>query len=415
MASVAVINARELLVCSGADATDDDVSSLGIIEDGALLSINGDVAWVGTTGEFRRKSFGKVGKVMDAGQGVVTPGFVDPHTHLVFSGSREDELERKGRGESYTSILKSGGGILKTFRETGRSSVSKIVEQSKSRLNQLQANGVTTIEVKTGYGGRLKEEIKLLKSIAALRRSAGADLTATFLGLHAKHPEFRTSGDHVDYAIKRMLPFIAGLRDRPAFSDCFCEEGVFSRDECARYLSASKRLRFALKIHADEFSDTKGASLAAEAGCTSADHLGYADHEGVLKMAREGVVPVLLPTTSLYSGIKYADAQAFVKAGCRVALGTDLSPNSWVESPQIVMAVACTALKLSPAQSVMGFTSNAAAAIGRKDIGSLEVGKRADFVVHSVPSYRFLPYRVGGRYVSKVVRCGKVVFDAAAA
>jgi len=336
---------------------------------------------------------------------------VDPHTHLVFAGSREDELERKIAGESYAEILKSGGGILRTLRETRKANLRRIVDESQQRVAQLVKNGVTTIEVKTGYGQDLEGEIKQLAALGELKKKGGVELVGTFLGLHAVPPEFRTSREYVAYATGEMLPRIAGLKDRPRFSDCFCEEGVFSREECARYLKASKALGFAGKIHADEFTDSGGASLAAEAQCVSADHLGKSDPEGLKEMADRNVVAVLLPMTSLYSGIGYADAGRVIDSGCVLALGTDLSPNSWIESPQMVMGVACAALRITPAEALLGFTANAASAIARTDIGRIQVGYRADFVLHNLPSYRFLPYRVGGMYVRSVYKGGDLVFD----
>lgn len=382
-----------------------------MVEDGAMMVDKGSVKWTGTTKELKRKSFGKPKKTVDAQGGLVTPGFVDPHTHLAFAGSREDELERKAGGESYVSILADGGGILRTVRETRKATAGRIAGESAGRLGQLLANGVTTVEVKTGYGQRTDDELKMLRAVEILRRTSKVELVSTFLGLHVKPPEFRESKDYVDYVIKEMLPSVAGSRLRPRFSDCFCEEGVFSAVDCSRYLRASQQLGFDLKIHADEFADSGGAALSAELGCVSADHLGHSNKEGLRTMAKEGVTAVLLPGTSLYSSIPYADARGLIEAGCTAALGTDLSPNSWIESPQVVMCLACTGLKMTPAQALLGFTVNAAKAISREDIGSLKVGSAADFVVHSIPSYRFLPYRVGGRYVRKVVKKGREVYS----
>ncbi len=399
------------MTCSSAGEI---AGGLGLIEDGAMLVDSGKVVWVGTTKEFRRRSGGKPRKIVDARGMLVTPGFVDPHTHLVFAGSREDELERKSAGESYAEILASGGGIAKTVKETRRATLEQIVEQSRGRLAQLVSNGVTTVEVKTGYGQDIKSELKLLRAIEVLSEDGDAELVPTFLGLYATPAEFKSPREYVDFVVKEMLPAIAAFRKKPLFSDCFCETGVFSRDECARYLRTSARLGFGCKIHADEFTDSGGASLAAEAGCLSADHLGRSEEAGLRMMGKKGVTAVLLPATSLYSGIGYVDAKKVMKSGCAVALGTDLSPNSWVESPQFVMGLACSALRMTPAQALLGFTAGAARALGREDIGKLEVGSRADFVVHDVPTYRFLPYRAGGRYVRAVYREGKRVYSKSA-
>lgn len=407
MPDLVLINAGELVTCSGLGGSDQE--RLGVIEDGAMVVDRGRVSWLGTTKDLRRKTIGRPRKTLDAGGDLVTPGFVDPHTHLAFAGSREDELERKAGGETYVSILASGGGIQRTVRETRRASARQIALESSGRLHQLVANGVTTAEVKTGYGQRKQDELKMLQAIAAVGRASGIDVVSTFLGLHAKPPEFRSPGDYTAYAVREMLPAVAGLKARPAFSDCFCEEGIFSREDCSKYLRASKELGFRLKIHADEFTDSGGASLAAEVGCTSADHLGNSSPGGIEAMARGKVIAVLLPGTSMYSSIPYADARRMIEAGCAVALGTDLSPNSWIESPQLVMSLACTGLKMTPAMALLGFTASAAKAISRDDVGSLRVGAWADFVIHSVSSYRFLPYRIGGSYVKRVVKGGREI------
>ena len=407
MTDLALVNALELVTCGGQGETAEE--ELGIIEDGALLVEDGRVSWVGSTRELKRKSFGRAKRTVDARGRLVTPGFVDPHTHLAFSGSREDELERKTMGETYRSILDSGGGILRTIRETRAASAATIAKESGERVAQLLGNGVTTAEVKSGYGQRVADELKMLEAVGRLRKASDVEIIPTFMGLHAKPPEFRTSREYVEYAVSQMLPAVSVAKTRPVFSDCFCETGIFSREECSKYLRASGALGLLLKIHADEFAESGGASLAAELGCVSADHLGRGDSEGIREMARRGVAAVLLPGTSLYSSIPYADARGIIEAGCHVALGTDLSPNSWIESPQMVMSLACNGMKMTPAQALIGFTSNAARAVARNDLGFLAVGSSADFVVHSLPGYRYLPYRVGGQYVQKVFKRGKEV------
>lgn len=377
---------------------------LGAVEDGALAVAGGRVAWVGTTRELKRKAFGMAARTVDAGGRLVTPGFVDPHTHLLFAGSREDELEKKASGRTYLEIMSAGGGIPRTVRETRRAGLGRLVAEAGGRLAQLLRNGVTTAEVKTGYGQDVRTEAKLMRAISVLAEKQNVELVPTFMGLHAKPPEFRSAHEYVAYATGEILPRVSAMG--AVFSDCFCEEGVFSRDECKRYLEASKALGLRLKVHADEFSDSGGASLAAEEGCVSADHLGRSSAEGIGAMARGGVVATLLPGTSLCSGIPYADAEGILAAGCRVALGTDLSPNSWVESPQLVMGLACAAMRLTPAQALRGFTANAAAALARDDVGRLVSGCKADFVVHDLPGHESLPYRLGGSYVSSVFKEG---------
>ena len=409
MFDLALIHAGELVTCAGRGGTAEE--ELEVVEDGALLVAKGKVVWTGTTRQLLQKNLGKAKKSIDAQGSLVTPGFVDPHTHLVYAGSREDELERKAAGESYISILAGGGGILRTVRETRASSAAALASESVGRLSQLMKNGVTTAEVKTGYGLDLAGETKMLAAIRRLGRVSPVELIPTFLGLHARPPEFRDSKEYADHVTRDILPAVAAERDRPIFSDCFCEAGVFSAAECSAYLRASRSLGFRLKIHADEFAESGGAGVAAELGCVSADHLGRSDISGARAMANQGVTAVLLPGTSLYSSIPYADARGIIAAGCRVALGTDLSPNSWVESPQFVMSLACTGMRMTPAQTLLGFTKHAAAAVARSDIGVLAEGSQADFVIHGVPGYRFIPYRVGGSYVLSVFKRGRLVYD----
>ncbi len=402
MAQLALLNAGELVTCTG--------PGLGVVKDGAMLVDDGKISWVGETKELRGKGV-SAERTVDVGGSLVTPGFVDPHTHLLFAGSREDELERKMSGESYTDILKAGGGILRTVRETRRASVADLVKQSSQRLRQLLMGGATTVEVKTGYGLSIEGEARMLEAMGRLADASGVEVVPTYMGLHATPPEFGRPGEYVEHVVKNVLPVIGGMKDRPAFADCFCEEGVFTADECEKFLAAAKSIGFRCKVHADEFKESGGASLAASTGCVSADHLGQTRREGAEAMAKAGVVAVLLPGTSLYSGIPFADFRMLRDAGCTVALGTDLSPNSWVESTQFVMSLGCTALKMTPAEALLAVTRNAARAIGRKDIGVLEVGASADFVVHGLPGYRFLPYRVGGAYVEKVFKKGVEVYS----
>ncbi|MDG6934115.1 MAG: imidazolonepropionase [Nitrososphaerota archaeon] len=408
---LAVVNISQLVTnskCSVGQTVDED--SLGIINDGAMIVDNGKITWTGSMQQYRALNLGKPGRLIDATGRLVTPGFVDPHTHLVFGGSREDEFERKLKGESYKQILDSGGGIKRTIMSTRESSVEALFDAAQSRLKQLISCGVTTIEVKTGYGQDLNTEEKILKVAQLLEEHSGIDIIPTFLGLHSTPPEYGSASDYTRYIIRDVLPKIATLSYRPVFSDCFCESGIFDQDLCRSYLKASSTFGFRLKIHADEFGASGGAELAAETGCTSADHLENSTEAGLLSMAERGVVAVLLPATALYSGIKPPDAKRIQKLGCTIALGTDLSPNSWVESPQLVMMLACTQMGLSPAQALSAFTFGASLALARDDTGRLVPGAKADFVIHEVPDYRFLVYRIGGQYVSSVFKSGVQIY-----
>lgn len=401
MNSIAIVNANELITFSNEDG--------GIIEDGAMLIKDGRVEWVGSTNELKRIVKGKI-RVIDAKDKIVIPGMIDPHTHILFSGSREDEFEDRIMGKDYLSILREGGGILRTIRETRRASLDEIVNLARDRIRQMLTNGFTTIEVKTGYGQDLESELKLIKAIEKLSMLESVDLVPTLLALHARPDEFKDNREYLMYSINVILREVSKLQYKPIFSDCFCENGVFSRDECYSYLKASRELGFELKIHADEFSDSGGASLAAELDCISADHLAYSNEDALKELAIKGIVAVVLPCTSLYSRSKFADARLMIELGCRVALGTDLSPNSWVESPQFVMSIACNQLRMRPIEALKGFTLNAARAIKRNDIGRLDKGCKADFVIMNLRNHRFLAYRIGGNYVDSVFKDGEEVY-----
>jgi imidazolonepropionase len=408
---LAVVNISQMVTNSGCVAGKPiDEDSIGLVHDAAMLVEGGRVIWVGTMKEYKTKTLGKPARTLDAAQRLVTPGFVDPHTHLIFAGGRQDEFDRKIKGESYKRILSSGGGILRTIRATRDSSNKILLIEALDRLLQLKASGVTTVEVKSGYGQDLANEVKMISVANQLGEMSGVEIINTFLGLHAVPPECKSANDYTKFVINNILPEIAKLPHRPKFSDCFCESDLFSRDFCSRYLKASALLGFNLKIHADEFSESGGAELAANLGCTSADHLENSTEEGLKAMAEKGVVAVLLPSTALYSSIRPADADRIQKNGCVLSLGTDLSPNSWVESPQLVMLLACTTMRMSIAQALAAFTWGASLALGRSDLGRLVQGAKADFTIHEYHDYRYLPYRVGGRYVTSVYKAGKEIY-----
>lgn len=405
--TLSLIHAGQLLTI---DSKQKDSEGLGIIEDGAFIVKRGKFEWVGSTKELEKKTV-KTDIQIDAKGFVVTPGFIDPHTHLIFAGSREDELERKIKGESYIQILKSGGGINRTIHLTRKASEEELIKLAISRINQLIRSGVTTIEIKTGYCQDLAGELKMLRVASRLQHAALIDVVKTFLGLHAVPPEFRNQKEYSEYVIKEMLPSVANSDNPPAFSDCFCEEDIFDRKICERYLKASSKFGLRLKIHADEFSYSQGAELAAEAGCVSADHLENSSLEGLKKMASRGVVAVLLPGTAFYSRIEMPDYRKIAGSGCQVALGTDLSPNSWIESPQLVMAIACLQLGMTVAKAIRAFTVEAAKALMLADRGTISAGMKADFVIHRFEDYRFFPYRIGGSYVDSVFKEGRMIYS----
>lgn len=409
-----IINASELVTVAGGSqkpVTGRQMRELGIVRNGGLAVKDGKIVAVGKTAEVT-KAF-KAENIINANGKTVLPGFVDPHTHLIFAGSREDEFQMRIEGASYMEILSAGGGILKTVRETRRASVEKLVELGIETLNVMLEHGTTTAEAKSGYGLTTKDELKILQVIQRVNQLHAVDVVPTFMGAHALPPEFQGSTQaYVDLVVNEMIPRIAE-KNLAEFCDVFCEKGVFGLEQSRRILAVGRNCGLKLKVHADEMSPLGGAELAADFGAASADHLLFASDEGIEAMAEKGVVAVLLPAAafSLMSG-HYADARVMINRGVAVALGTDLNPSCFAESQQLVVAFACHLMRLTPAEAIVAATINAAHAICRAgEIGSLEVGKKADVIVLDVPNHKFLGYCLGVNVVDKVVKNGRVVVD----
>lgn len=411
-----LLHAGQLVTVAGASASPKrgaEMTQIGVIEDGAVAVRGGIIVAVGTTREVLVKVESHPDtRVVDAGGKVVLPGLVDPHTHLVFAGSRENELELKLRGMGYLDILKAGGGILSTVRATRAAGKEELVLIGRKYLDQMLSQGTTTAEVKSGYGLTLEDEVKTLEVIRELDRSHPVDLVPTFLGAHAIPEEYRGNPEgYVNLVIKEMLPAVAreGLAE---FCDVFCEEGVFSVEQSRRILLAAKKQGLKLKIHADEIVSLGGGELAAEVGAVSADHLMAVSDQGIEQMAQNGTIAVLLPaTTFCLMGKQYAPARKMLEKGVPVALASDFNPGSSpVNSLQVVMGIACRQLKMTPAEVISAVTINAAHAIGKAaEVGSIEVGKKADLVVFDAPTYQYLPYRFGTNLVETVIKAGQIV------
>jgi imidazolonepropionase len=341
------------------------------------------------------------------------PGFVDPHTHIIFDGTREDELEMKIAGKSYLEILKSGGGILKTVRATRTASLDKLIQNGKGILDKMLEYGTTTIEAKSGYGLDLQNELKSLRAIKQLDQDHPIDIIPTFLGAHAIPPEYEDNpDDYVDLIINDMIPNITE-EHLAEFCDVFCEKGIFSIKQTRRILEAARTFGLKIQIHIDEIVDTDGALLAAELKAIQTGHLLKSNVNGLKAMANEKVIATLLPATPFCLMLKeYAPARKMIKLGVPIALATDLNPNSWTESMQMIIALACYNMQLSPAEAITAATLNAACAVKREmQIGSIEIGKQADIVIFDVPNFKFLPYKFGGNLVSKVIKKGVIVVD----
>jgi len=395
-------NANELVTLQGPNCArrKNQLGQLSIIGKGSIAIKKGKIVDIG------KKLNYKADKTIDASGKTVLPGFVDPHTHVVFSGSREFELDMKLKGYSYMDILKKGGGIFYTVNETRKATEESLINQSKKRLDIMISHGTTTCEAKTGYGLDLKNEIKLLKIQNKLNQIHEIDIVSTFLGAHAV-PDNTTTNEYVNLVVDKMLP---KTKDLAKFCDVFCEKGVFSIKQ-SRYISESaKKYGLIPKIHADEIVENGGASLAAEIGAISADHLLMSSSEGLRKMAKVGVIGVLLPGTpfSLMQK-KYARAREMIDLNVPIALATDLNPNCWNENMQFIIQLACLNMKMTPSEAITAATFNAACAIGQNDsVGSLEIGKKADIIVIDCPSHQFLPYHFGVNLVETVIKNGQI-------
>ncbi len=386
---------------------------LAIISGGSVAAFNGYIVAMGKTHEVReRVQLTPNAEVIDATGMVVLPGFVDSHTHLVFAGSREQEFIQRAEGKTYLEILGGGGGILSTVRATREASESHLLALGLKNLDIMMCHGTTTVEIKSGYGLSVDDELKILRVIRDLDKVHPVDVVSTFMGAHAVPTEY--AGDtegYVEYVIDSMLPAVKE-ESLAEFCDVFCEKGVFSVGQSRRILEAGLALGLLPRIHADEMASLGGAELAAEIGAVSAEHLLYASEEGMRKMAEAGVIATLLPATSFTLGLRrYADARAFILAGCPVALATDFNPGtSPTLSMQFVMNAAALGMKLHPAEIICASTINAAYGLMRGNlVGSLEVGKLADMVVVDTDTYLKIPYQLGVNIVDKVIKRGRLV------
>jgi len=407
-------NAGELATPIGGDEeplTSKLMQKLRVITDASLAIKEGKIVAVGKTSKLQSKF--RAIETIDAKGRTIIPGFVDPHTHPVFAGSREDEFEMRLMGTSYMEIHRRGGGILQTVRETRRASEQELVEACRRSLKAMLEHGTTTIEAKSGYGLTTRDEVKSLRVMQQLNRTQPVHIVPTFLGAHATPPEFeKQPGKYVRLVADEMIPTVV-RHNLAEFCDVFCEEGAFSREQSRRILSAGKKHGLMPKLHADELSDTGGAKLAADVGAVSAEHLLYASNEGLEMMAERGVIAVLLPAAAFTLMIeKYANARRMIEMGVPVALGTDFNPSCWVESQQLVIALACRQMKMTPNEALVASTINAAHAVNRAgEVGSLEPGKKADVVILDVPNHNFLGYRFGTNLVNKVLKGGRLVVD----
>jgi imidazolonepropionase len=404
-ADLIIINASNIATCA------DNLKGAGIIEQGYIAVKDGRILEA-AAGSPSQDIINNDTQVIDAAGKTVTPGLVDAHTHLVHGGSREKELPLKLKGVPYLEILKMGGGILSSVKNTRGASKEQLKEKAIKSLNQMLLYGTTTVEAKSGYGLDFDTEVKCLEAARELNNEHPVDIVSTYMGAHAIPEEFKgNTPGYMDFMFEKVMPYVASNK-LAEFLDVFCEHGVFSPEESRIVMQKAKDLGFKLKIHADEIVPLQGAELASEMGAVSADHLLAASDKGIEAMAKAKVTAVTLPGTSFYLMLgKYAQARKMIDAGVRVAIATDYNPGtSPTESLQTIMSFACFGMKLTPEEIIKGMTLNAAYALDRQmEVGSIEKGKKADLVIFDAPNVDYIVYHYGINHVDTVIKDGKIV------
>ncbi len=417
--NLVIKNASQLVTCSSFNAKQGkEMSDLHIIEDGTVVIEEGIIKAVGKTKDVLAVShnadfYARGFEIIDAQGKAVLPGFVDSHTHFVFAGYRDEEFSWRLRGDSYMDIMKKGGGIFNTVRETRAATKEELIETGRKRLDSMVSFGVTTVEGKSGYGLDHGTEIKQLETMKELNNRHPVDIVATFMGAHAVPQEYTGREDaYIDYIIEQVMPDVTD-RNLAEFCDIFCEKNVFSVRQSRRLLLKAKENGLKIKIHADEMVPLGGAELAAEIGAVSADHLLHASDKGIMDIAESGVVATLLPGTAFSLKEPYARGRYMIDMNCAVALATDLNPGScFSESIPLIFALATLYMNISIEEAITALTINGAAALDLADTtGSLDIGKIGDMIILEYPSYKFIPYHIGVSTVEKVIKKGNLIFD----
>lgn len=390
--------------------TGKQMNELTILENAYIAVFEGKIFQVGT-GEDYKELVGENTIIDDASGMLVTPGFVDSHTHLVHGGSRENEFSKKLNGVPYIQILQEGGGILSTVNATKNATFDELYNKAKKSLDRMLEFGVTTVEEKSGYGLELETEVKQLEVAHKLDKDHPVDLVHTFLGAHAVPVEYKSNNEaYIKLLVEEIMPKVKEL-DLAEFCDVFCEEGVFSVEESDYILSKAKEMGYKLKIHADEIVPIGGAELAAKLGCISADHLMAASDEGLRDMAEKGVIANILPGTSFNLNKPSANGRKMIDLNVPISLSSDYNPGSCPsENLQFVMQLGCLNLKMTPNEVLTAVTINAAHCVDRAtEIGSIEVGKKADIAVFDAPNVEYLMYHFGINHIDRVYKEGRLV------
>ncbi len=411
-------NIRQVLTLRGGPAPRraQAMSDLGIIENGAILVRAEHIAWVGPTRELPRQELESRHETIDgAGLDLVAmPGFVDSHTHPVFAGTRADEYDMRSQGKSYQEIAAAGGGIRASVRQLRAASPEVLINRAERAFLRFLEHGTTTIEAKSGYGLSLEDEIKSLQVLAALRSRSRLETVSTFLGAHDVPDEMRNSrSEYLRQVIEEMIPRVAeeGLAH---FCDVFCDTGYFSVEESRAILLAARNAGMGLRIHADQLSHSGGARLAAQLGALSADHLECIDSGDIGALREAGTVATLVPGASFNLGMaEYPPARALIDAGVPVALATDFNPGScFTLNMQIIMSIACSQMRMSPAEAISAATLNGACGIAMSDrLGSIETGKQADIVLMDAADYREIPYFFGVNHCVMTIKKGYIAVN----
>ena len=402
-------NSSKLITLDGPEnyRTGRQMQDLGIIKNGAVAVHNGTIIETGSSIELLRE-YNNAAKIIDANQKLIMPGFVDCHTHLVFGGSREYELAMKLKGASYLDILSAGGGINSTVEATRSISEDELYKISRERVDDLLTHGTTTIEIKTGYGLNPDAEKKCLKVINRLKEDNKADIVSTFLGAHIVPKDWKKE-EYISWITEKALP---EFKDLAEYCDIFTEENAYSLEDTKEILGKAKSLGYKLKIHAGQFNDLGATGYASELGAISADHLEQVSDEQLNIMKKKKTAAVLMPGVNFFlMDPLYADAERMIKNGNIVALSTDFNPGSCPSfSMQMIIALACYKMKMSPAEAITASTINAAYAIDRSDrVGSLESGKKADILIMNITEPAHIPYYFGTNLVKTVIKNGQIV------